>query len=104
MRFVSARLRPPATPRQVRLLRLRIQRFPYSRQAQASKRRLQSARQRILNNYLLQKRLPSRAAGFFRRIGDIIEITFGANTSKFEVLSVNEYATKENASLMFRQL
>ena len=35
---------------------------------------------------------------------DIIEITFGANTSKFEVLSVNEYATKENASLMFRQL
>ncbi|MBR6939590.1 MAG: RNA-binding S4 domain-containing protein [Clostridia bacterium] len=36
--------------------------------------------------------------------GDIIEITFGANVSKFEVLSVNEYATKENASLMFRQL
>jgi ribosomal 50S subunit-recycling heat shock protein len=36
--------------------------------------------------------------------GDIIEITFGSNVSKFEVLSVNEYATKENASLMFRQL
>jgi len=36
--------------------------------------------------------------------GDIIEITFGEKTSKFEVLSVNEYATKENASLMFKQL
>ncbi len=36
--------------------------------------------------------------------GDIIEISFGEKTSKFEVLSVNEYATKENASLMFKQL
>ena len=36
--------------------------------------------------------------------GDAISITFGAKTSEFEVLSVNEYATKENASLMFRQL
>ncbi|MBO4341854.1 MAG: RNA-binding S4 domain-containing protein [Clostridia bacterium] len=36
--------------------------------------------------------------------GDVISITFGAKTSEFEVLSVNEYATKENASLMFRQL
>ena len=36
--------------------------------------------------------------------GDVISITFGAKTSEFEVLSVNEYATKENASLLFRQL
>ena len=36
--------------------------------------------------------------------GDIIEITFGSNKSRFEVLSVSEHATKENASMMFRQL
>lgn len=36
--------------------------------------------------------------------GDIIEIQMGANLSKYEVLSVNEYATKETASLMFKQL
>ncbi len=46
---------------------------------------------------------PQRAS-YEVKPGDIIEITFGSNTSKFEVLSVNEYATKENASLMFRQL
>ena len=46
---------------------------------------------------------PARAS-YDVKIGDVIEITFGANTSRFEVLNVNEYATKENASLMFRQL
>lgn len=46
---------------------------------------------------------PQRAS-YDVKVGDVIEITFGANTTRFEVLSVNEYATKENASLMFRQL
>ncbi len=43
-------------------------------------------------------------ASYDVKIGDIIEIRFGEKTSKFEVLSVNEYATKENAALMFKQL
>lgn len=43
-------------------------------------------------------------ASYDVKIGDIIEIRFGEKTSKFEVLSVNEYATKENATLMFKQL
>ncbi|MCR5522885.1 MAG: RNA-binding S4 domain-containing protein [Clostridia bacterium] len=46
---------------------------------------------------------PQRAS-YDVKVGDIIEITFGSSTNRFEVLSVNEYATKENASLMFRQL
>lgn len=43
-------------------------------------------------------------ASYDVKVGDVIEITFGSTTTKFEVLSVNEYATKENASLMFKQL
>lgn len=46
---------------------------------------------------------PARAS-YDVKIGDVIEITFGANTNRFEVLNVNEYATKENASLMFKPL
>lgn len=38
------------------------------------------------------------------KIGDIIEIQMGSNFTKYEVLNVSEHATKENASLMFRQL
>ena len=38
------------------------------------------------------------------KVGDIIEIQMGSNHSKYEVLSVSEHATKENAALMFRQL
>ena len=37
-------------------------------------------------------------------VGDVIELTFGSSTSRFEVLSVTEHATKESAALMFRQL
>ncbi len=36
--------------------------------------------------------------------GDIIEITFGASTNRYEVLTVSEHATKESAAAMFRQL
>lgn len=43
-------------------------------------------------------------ASYDVKVGDIIELTFGANTTRFEVLNVSEHATKETASLMFRQL
>ena len=46
---------------------------------------------------------PQRAS-YEVKVGDIIEITFGEKTSKFEVLSINEYAKKEDAPLMFKQL
>lgn len=36
--------------------------------------------------------------------GDVLEITMGSNKAKYEVLSVNEYATKADASEMFRVL
>ena len=36
--------------------------------------------------------------------GDIIEIQMGANLMRAQVLSVKEYATKENASEMFKIL
>ncbi len=43
-------------------------------------------------------------ASYDVKVGDIIEITFGANTSRFEVLSVSEHATKETAATMFKPL
>ena len=43
-------------------------------------------------------------ASYDVKAGDIIEITFGANTSKYEVLIVSEHATKEQASQMFKQI
>ncbi len=36
--------------------------------------------------------------------GDIIEIQMGENKIRAEVLAVNEYATKENASGMYKLL
>lgn len=36
--------------------------------------------------------------------GDIIEIQMGENKIRAEVLAVNEYATKENASAMYKIL
>lgn len=46
---------------------------------------------------------PARAS-YDVKVGDVIEMTFGSSTSRFEVLSVTEHATKESAALMFRQL
>lgn len=43
-------------------------------------------------------------ASYDVKVGDIIEITFGSNTTKYEVLAVSEHATKEQASEMFRQI
>lgn len=36
--------------------------------------------------------------------GDVIEIQMGENKIRVEVLAVNEYATKENASGMYKLL
>ena len=46
---------------------------------------------------------PARAS-YDVKVGDVIELTFGSSTSRFEVLSVTEHATTESAALMFRQL
>ena len=43
-------------------------------------------------------------ASYDVKVGDIIEITFGSNTSRFEVLNASEHATKESAALMFKAL
>ena len=36
--------------------------------------------------------------------GDIIEIQMGANVTRAQVVTVSEYATKENASTMYKIL
>lgn len=46
---------------------------------------------------------PARAS-YEIKVGDIIEIQMGANLIKAEVSAVNEYATKENASEMYKIL
>ena len=43
-------------------------------------------------------------ASYDVKVGDIIEITMGSNVIKAEVLSVNEYATKNDAALMYKTL
>ncbi len=43
-------------------------------------------------------------AGTDIKIGDIIEIRFGSNTTKVEVLSLNESLRKEDASGMYRSI
>ncbi|MCQ2463663.1 MAG: RNA-binding S4 domain-containing protein [Clostridia bacterium] len=43
-------------------------------------------------------------ASYDVKINDIIEIQLGSNTIKAQVVSVNEYATKENASSMYKIL
>lgn len=43
-------------------------------------------------------------ASYDVKINDIIEIQLGSNTIRAQVLSVNEYATKENAASMYKIL
>lgn len=43
-------------------------------------------------------------ASYEVKVGDIVEIQMGANLTKFEVVSVNEYATKNDAVLMYRMI
>ncbi len=38
------------------------------------------------------------------RVGDVIEIRFGAKTLSVQVESVSEYTTKTDAAAMYRQL
>ncbi len=43
-------------------------------------------------------------ASYDVKVGDIIEIQMGENLTKAQVLSVNEYATKNDAPLMYKIL
>ena len=43
-------------------------------------------------------------ASYDVKVGDKIEIRFGEKTTAYEVLSVYEYATKQEAASMFKQL
>lgn len=43
-------------------------------------------------------------ASYDVKVGDVIEIRFGEKTTKYEVISVSEYATKEQASSMFKEI
>ena len=46
---------------------------------------------------------PARAS-YDVKEGDVIEITFGQKVTKYQVLNVTEYATKESASSMYKEL
>ncbi|MCR5484599.1 MAG: RNA-binding S4 domain-containing protein [Clostridiales bacterium] len=43
-------------------------------------------------------------ASYDVKVGDIIEIQMGSSLTRVEVLDVSEYATKENAALMYKML
>lgn len=43
-------------------------------------------------------------ASYAVKIGDIIEVQLGSKPLKVEVLSINEYAKKEEAPLMYKVL
>ena len=43
-------------------------------------------------------------ASYDVKVGDIVEIQMGENLTKFEVVSVNEYATKNDAPLMYKMI
>lgn len=43
-------------------------------------------------------------ASYDVKVGDVIEIQFGEKLTKYEVLEVLEFATKESASNMFREI
>ena len=46
---------------------------------------------------------PERAS-YAVKIGDVIEVQMGAKPFKAEVVSINEYAKKEDAPLMYKVL
>ncbi len=43
-------------------------------------------------------------AGADVKVGDIIEIRFGSNTTKIEVLNIGESQKKEDAAAMYRSI
>lgn len=51
---------------------------------------------RVLINGKVQR------ASYSVKVGDIIEISFGTHTVKAEIISVSEYATKDQAPLMYK--
>ena len=46
---------------------------------------------------------PARAS-YDVKEGDVTEITFGQKATKYQALNVTEYATKESASSMYKEL
>lgn len=46
---------------------------------------------------------PARAS-YDVKVGDVLELRLGARTVRAEVLSVNDYATKDSAASMYRVL
>lgn len=43
-------------------------------------------------------------ASYDVKVGDIISLSFGGNVKKYEVLEVTEYATKESAGNMYKEI
>ena len=43
-------------------------------------------------------------ASYQVKLGDVIEIAYGQRTLKVEVTEINEYANKESASAMYREV
>lgn len=43
-------------------------------------------------------------ASYEIKVDDVIEIQMGSNLMKVQVVSVNEYAKKEDAALMYKQV
>ena len=43
-------------------------------------------------------------ASYDVKVGDVIEISLGSRVTKVEVVTVSEYATKENAGAMYKLL
>ena len=43
-------------------------------------------------------------ASYEVKVGDMIEVRFGQRTTKVEVLSISEHATKADAPAMYREL
>ena len=55
------------------------------------------------NERVLVNGRPARAS-YAVKVGDVIEISFGAKSVKVEVVSVSEHATKTEAAAMYRQI
>jgi len=43
-------------------------------------------------------------ASYEVKVGDVLEIQIGQSLTKYEVLSISEHATKENAADMYKSL
>ncbi len=46
---------------------------------------------------------PARAS-YEVKVGDVLEIAMGAHPIKAEILSINEYAKKDEAGMMYRMI